>query len=74
MFFRKKKLSQEQIKSGEFCECGICGHRGYVYGVAGSEGISAPFCQVCGINGKLKKVPIDACGCKSCQLKTKCGI
>ena len=74
MFFGKKKPKQEPIKSGDFCECGVCGHRGYVYGVAGSEGVSVPFCQVCGINGKLRKVPVDACSCKSCQLKTKFGI
>lgn len=74
MFFGKKKPKQEPIKSGDFCECGVCGHHGYVYGVAGSEGVSAPFCQVCGINGKLKKVPVDACSCKSCQLKTKLDI
>ena len=74
MFFGKKKPKQVVIKSGDFCECGVCGHRGYVYGVAGSECVSAPFCQVCGINGKLKKVPVAACRCKSCQLKTKFGI
>lgn len=69
MFFIKKKTKQKQIKSGDFCKCGVCGHYGYVYGIAGSEYVSAPFCQVCGINEKLEKVLVDVCSCKSCQLK-----
>ena len=68
------RMFPQKIKSGDFCECGVCGHRGYVYSVASSEGVSTPFCQVCGLNGRLKKVPVDACSCKTCKLKNKIDI
>lgn len=40
-----------EIKSGDYCK-----HIGYVYGIATSQGISAPFCQKCGKNDKLEKL------------------
>ena len=58
-----KQITVDQLKenlhSGDYCQCNSCGYKGYAYGVAHSEGVSAPYCQRCGINNKLTLIAID---------------
>lgn len=44
------------VRSGDYCKCGACGYEGYAYGIAHAKGVSAPFCQNCGINSKLSVI------------------
>ena len=44
------------MQSGDKAKCGYCNYKGYVYGIAHSKGISAPFCFQCGKNDKLIKL------------------
>ncbi len=36
--------------------CGNCGYEGPCYCIAGSNGLSAPFCHRCGMNNKLEAI------------------
>ncbi|KKM04172.1 hypothetical protein LCGC14_1766880 [marine sediment metagenome] len=40
-------------------KCGYCGFVGHCYGVATSEGVSAPYCAECGRNDKLTRGQTD---------------
>ena len=57
-----EKTHSKIIRSGAYCKCGHCGYESYAYGTpygAGKghdAGISAPWCQQCGINSKLTVV------------------
>lgn len=44
------------VRSGDYCNCGACGYEGYAYGIAHAKGVSAPFCQNCGVNSKLSVI------------------
>lgn len=44
------------VRSGDYCKCGVCGYEGYTYGIAHAKGVSAPFCQNCGVNSKLSVI------------------
>ena len=55
----KKKITSEQcaisgvVRSGTYCKCKACKHEGYAYGVPTGKGVTAGFCQRCGINNQL---------------------
>jgi len=46
------------MQAGKYCECKICGHIGYAYGIPTSFGVSCGFCQKCGVNDNLIEVPL----------------
>ena len=37
-------------------KCGNCGYEGHCYGIATSNGVSAPHCYSCGKNDKLTPI------------------
>lgn len=41
------------VRSGTYCKCNHCKHEGYAYGVPTGKGVTAGFCQNCGINNQL---------------------
>jgi len=41
------------VRSGSYCKCNACKHEGYAYGIPTSKGVTAGFCQRCGINNQL---------------------
>ena len=52
----KQCTIQNVVRSGDYCKCGACGYEGYAYGIAHAKGVSAPFCQNCGVNSKLSVI------------------
>ena len=48
------------VQSGSYCECTFCGYKGYVYGIPSFFGVSAPYCNQCGLNSFLKEVKREA--------------
>jgi hypothetical protein len=57
--FLKKEMPRYKntTRSGDGkYKCLCCGYEGYCYGVASSEGISAPFCRQCGNNNMLEPI------------------
>jgi hypothetical protein len=54
------------------CKCGYCGYEGPVYGLATSEGLTAPMCPKCGKNNKLTPIEVkDRVPCSCTQYGQK---